>query len=167
MAEKNNEDKDKNKIFAVIVILIAAGAVLFFLANAKSYNSGTNTGGGSVETETPAEEVSITSQEWIWLNTQFNDNSTVEPSTPGAFTATFTEEGTLAVTTDCNNGNGSYEVGEGNTLTFGPMASTRKFCENSNEQDYFAQFQEVQSYLIEDGRLILILNFDSGSMIFE
>lgn len=167
MAEKNKvtkdkKDKDKNKILAVIGVLIIAGAVLFFLVNSKSYDSG-----GDAGVEVPVEEASLTSREWTWTNTQYNDDSTVEPSTAGAFTANFQEDGTLSVTTDCNNGTGSYEEGEGNTLIIGPMAATRKFCESSNEQDYFAQINEVESYLIQDGKLILQLPLDSGSMIFE
>lgn len=37
---------------------------------------------------------------------------------------TFIDDQQFSVTTDCNNGSGSYTL-DGNNLTFGPIATTR------------------------------------------
>jgi heat shock protein HslJ len=43
-------------------------------------------------------------------------------------TLVFGDDGTVGVDTGCNSGSGTVEVGDG-TLTFGPLATTLRFCE--------------------------------------
>jgi heat shock protein HslJ len=43
-------------------------------------------------------------------------------------TLAFFDDGTVALDTGCNSGGGDVEVGDG-TLTFGPLATTLRFCE--------------------------------------
>jgi len=84
-----------------------------------------------------------------------------------AFTLTFQPDMVVLATTDCNNGNGTYELGPDNALTFGPMATTMMFCEGSSETDFYQGLSNVGTYQIENGQLWLMLKMDSGTMIFE
>ena len=165
--EKAEKNKDQNKILAVIAVLIVAAVILIFISFIKSQNTQVvEEENIPIETEMIADE-QLTSQEWTWVNTQMNDGAQTVPSTDGAFTLTFQDDGRVTATTDCNNGNGSYELGPDNSITFGPMASTMMFCEDSSEQEYFQQLNEVGSYKIQDGQLWLMLKLDSGTMTFE
>ena len=171
MAEKSKseENKDKNKILTVIGVLVVAAAILIVLSFSKSTGSSQTENGQSDISQTPVEEngENLTSREWTWINTQMNDDSTTTPSTKGAFTLTFQEDGRVLATTDCNSGNGSYELGPDNSITFGPMATTMMFCEGSSEPEFYQQLSNVGSYVIQDGQLWLMLKFDSGTMVFE
>ena len=104
--------------------------------------------------------------EWLWVKTVMNDDHTIVPVQPDTFTITFTENGKLTGKTDCNSYIGEYEV-EGNKITIDRIGSTRMFCEDSQEDDFLDQLRNVDSYFINgEGNLILLLKFDSGSMIF-
>jgi heat shock protein HslJ len=166
MPEKSKNEQDKNKILAVIGVLIVAAVILIVLSFSKSQNP------VIVEdvtlTEPPvAVDEQLTSQKWTWVNTQMNDGSESVPSTQGAFTLTFQEDGKVIATTDCNNGNGTYKLGPDNTIEFGPMASTMMYCEGSSETDFYKQIAEVGSYKLENDQLWLMIKYDSGTMIFE
>ena len=173
MAEekKAEKSKDKNKILLVIGALAIAALVLVFISFTDSQNDPLvkDNSNSTVDTEAPqASEAPLTSQEWTWVNTLMNDGSQFLPSTEGAFTLTFQDDGRVIAATDCNGGNGSYELGADSSLTFGPMATTMMFCEESAETQFFQDLNNIGSYMIdENGNLVLMLKFDSGSMIFE
>ena len=84
-----------------------------------------------------------------------------------AFTISFNKDGRVVGTTDCNNFMGGFTV-DGSKLSFGPLASTMMFCQDSQELEFTKLISETKSYLItDDGKLALELPFDSGSVIFE
>ena len=127
---------------------------------------------GTIE---PSEINSISAQEhpellanmWQWQTTQYNNDTEIMPLDTDAFVASFNDEGQFSSSTDCNQTFGSYEVGSNNSLSFGPLASTLMFCENSQEMEYGNMLSEITSYMIaENGNLVLMLKYDSGSMIF-
>lgn len=106
-------------------------------------------------------------QTWAWVKTQYNNDAELTPNQAEAFTLSFTEDGTVSATTDCNSMNGTYEL-EGNQITFGPMAMTRMFCPESQEQDFAKILSETQSYFFTiKGELVLELKYDTGSAIFR
>lgn len=117
-----------------------------------------------METQQPAE---ITGQTWHWVKTQMNDDTLITPAQSGAFTINFAADGRVYGTTDCNNFTGSYTL-EGDTLTFGALASTKKFCPNAQEGAFLAALGQVQGLLLDESQnqLALLLAYDSGSMIF-
>lgn len=170
MAEKpkTKNNKELKKILIVIGVVIIAAAFFLFISKSKTTDSMPDN--GVVISEVPmSDEEKLTSKTWTWVNSTYNDGSSSVPSTEGSFTADFLAENRFSAGTDCNTGNTTYELGEDNMLTInGPFASTLMFCEGSNEAEYFQQLQEVQSYMIdEEGNLILMFKFDSGSMVFE
>lgn len=176
MAKENKEkvvkteaEKKKQKNFIVlfaIAVLIGAGA--YYFMNSKNMNSSTppqDDSSKSVNQDSSAP--TLTSKKWTWVNTKMSDGAETLPSDPAAFTLTFQDDMRVLATTDCNNGNGSYELGPDNSLTFGPMATTMMFCEGSSQDAYFQQINNIGSYNIENGQLWLMLKFDSGTMVFE
>jgi heat shock protein HslJ len=106
-------------------------------------------------------------REWIWVKTVMNDDNTITPVQSDAFQIKFKENGKFTGKTDCNSYFGEYEV-EGNKITVDITGSTRMFCEDSQEDDFLDQLRNVDNYFINgEGNLILLLKFDSGSMIFS
>ena len=109
----------------------------------------------------------LQSKTWTWERTIYNNDTVETPNEPEAFTLTFTDDGQVQVTTDCNNMSGSYRVEE-HRIEFGQMASTRMYCEGSQEDLFGGMLANVTSYFIDDeGRLILELKYDSGSVILQ
>lgn len=109
----------------------------------------------------------ITHRKWQWLQTQMSDDKLVAPRQVEAFTLVLREDGVVMGTSDCNRFSGAYRS-TGNKLSFGNMAATRMYCENSQEADFLKQLGAVDSYFIDgEGRLVLQLKFDSGSMLFR
>lgn len=109
----------------------------------------------------------LTSSVWVWEKTQMNDDSVRLPSTAGAFTITFLSDGTLTGTTDCNGFFGQYSIKEA-TVTFGPFGSTMMYCDGSSEQVFMRDIESSNRvFFTEAGNLVLLLPYDSGSIIFE
>lgn len=103
---------------------------------------------------------------WVWQQTLAN-GQTSEPSTPDAFILIFSPDGHITVATDCNSGSGAFLVGPGQQLSMPVIATTRKFCQGSNEGDFYAQLGLVESYsLTADGVLELHLGGEGGTMDF-
>jgi heat shock protein HslJ len=103
---------------------------------------------------------------WVWQQTVANGQTT-DPSTPGAFILIFSADGKITVATDCNSGFGAFQVGPQQALSMPVIATTKKFCEGSNEGDFYAQLGIVDSYsLTADGVLELHLGGEGGTMDF-
>ena len=95
-----------------------------------------------------------------------NNGDVTTPKEIETFSLIFNEEGKIAITTDCNSYNGSYEI-VNDKLLLGPLMSTRMHCEDSQEDIFINFINAVDSLLIsDDQKLILMLKFDSGSLIF-
>jgi len=80
-------------------------------------------------------------------------------------TATFTN-GTLSGSAGCNNFTASYQA-EGNRLTIGPAATTRKHCAEPDgimqqEQEYLDALARVRTYTLKTG--LLELRDENGSL---
>lgn len=104
---------------------------------------------------------------WVWLRTVANGQVT-DPSTPGAFTLTFNELAYASMETDCNSGQGSFVISPQLGLSLPLVATTQMFCEGSNEGDFYAQLDLVESYSITaDGVLELYLGGEGGTMEFS
>ena len=64
---------------------------------------------------------------WVLSGTVANEAVTVSAVDAEA-SMTIADDGTVAIETGCNTGSGSVEVGD-DTLTFGPIATTRMACD--------------------------------------
>jgi len=119
------------------------------------------------EGEADPARMKLSMKTWYWVQTSYNDDSVHSPADADVFSLTFQPDGTLLVTTDCNNMRGNYRV-EDNRLMFAQMISTRMYCEDSQEQLFAKMLHSVNSYFFTShGKLVLELKYDSGSMIFQ
>lgn len=120
----------------------------------------------NIPTEIPAHTLAGTT--WEWIETGYSNDEIITPADSGMFTVTFSNDMSFSSTTDCNTIGGSYTTNETN-IDFGPLFATKKAClEETLETTYANMFGEVSSYMItEDGRLVLMLKYDTGSMIFN
>jgi heat shock protein HslJ len=86
---------------------------------------------------------------------------------PENYTLILKTDGTLNIQADCNMVGGSYTL-EDNSLTIELGPSTMAFCgEQSLDQQYLTLLDSVDSYAIEDGRLVLNLKDNAGRMTFD
>jgi len=120
----------------------------------------------SSENEKSNQRQKITNKSWKWIKTKMNNDEIITPKKQDTFVMTLSEDEKINGTTDCNNFFGSYEISD-NKLSIGPLATTRKFCENSQEDDFLKSLKDVSGYSLDNGKLILEIKMDSGVMIFE
>lgn len=151
----------KNIILAILGIGFMVLVVMIF---GKDQNQETQTGG--MITNGPV--LALSESVWVWDKTLMNDDTTIIPQKSGAFSISFTKDGNVSGTTDCNGFSGTYTLSGEGVITFGPIASTKMFCEGSQEQvflNYLSTEQRV--FFDEAGNLVLLLPYDSGSIIFK
>jgi heat shock protein HslJ len=120
------------------------------------------------EGEADPDRMTLQMHPWKWIKTAFNDDSVKQPRMPGAFTLTFSDDGRVSGTTDCNSFQGKVTV-EKHRMRFDEnMAMTRMFCAGSQETAFMRMLQDVQSFFFtSQGQLIMELKYDSGSMFFK
>lgn len=112
-------------------------------------------------------EISLFGRSWKWKKTIMNNGKSTVPNNEDAFSLFFGDDGKIFITTDCNTFSGIHKISD-NKLTLGPLKSTRKFCEESQEDIFIKSLNEVDTWFInEKQQLILQLKFDSGSIIFS
>jgi heat shock protein HslJ len=102
---------------------------------------------------------------WNWEKSEYANDTKIEPRDKTKFKLTFKTDSSFESSTDCNSLSGDYYVA-GNELKLGSMMSTLAFCEGSLEAEYINDLEEIYTYMLEEGRLILTLPIDSGNMQF-
>ena len=73
-------------------------------------------------------------------------------------TAVFGDDGRVTGSGGCNNYRATFTVADPDGLTFGPVAATKKACQdevNTVEQQYFAALEKVATYTIDGDTLTL------------
>ena len=104
---------------------------------------------------------------WRWIRTATADGADTVPREEGVFTLTFSRDGTFAATTDCNNMRGAYSTTD-TSITFGEIASTRMFCEGSQEPEFASFLTRARAYRFTSrGELLLILESNGGPVVFR
>lgn len=92
---------------------------------------------------------------WQWVGATYADGSTVAPKTVGDFVMTFSSSGGVSFDTDCNSMSSSFEAYSGG-LTFGPIASTKMYCEGSKETEFAQLISDTKTYrFTAKGELVL------------
>ena len=98
-----------------------------------------------------------------WVVTDVQAGSTVSTVPAGATAALTFDGGTVAVEAGCNSGSGSYTV-DGDTITFGPIATTMMLCPDdvmALETAVLAVLQGDATYAI-DGDSLRLVNEPNG-----
>jgi heat shock protein HslJ len=115
--------------------------------------------------EVAADITGITWRWWGLVETD-PDAQSVVPN-PENYTLTLQPDGTLNIKADCNMVGGSYTL-EGDALTIALGPSTMAYCgDESLDQQYLESLGSVESYAVEDGRLVMYLTGGVGKMILE
>ncbi|MGW8251418.1 MAG: META domain-containing protein [Anaerolineales bacterium] len=92
-------------------------------------------------TSTPGDTITGIVWQWTGVTNQSTNETTTIPS-PGNYTITFNEDGTLNGTADCNSFSGTYSQENGFSITLG--ATTMAFCgEASLDQQYLTLLGSV------------------------
>ncbi len=119
------------------------------------------------EGEADPSRMTLGMKQWNWESTQYSDDKIVKPLKEGKFTLTLRSDNTFSATTDCNGVGGGYTVKD-NQITFDKMMSTMMYCDGSQESEFTKMLAETQSYMFTSkGELVLMLKYDSGSVIFR
>jgi heat shock protein HslJ len=115
----------------------------------------------------PAEvgEKSALNATWKWVENE--GESTFTPNQKDAFTLTFEVDGGVSGTTDCNSFSGAYDVVADGSLSFGPQASTKMFCDGSQETEFSESLRRVTSYAVSGETLVLVIADGETRMVFE
>ena len=103
-------------------------------------------------TEATSTEPTLTGT-WIWDSSTIAGES-ISPTSTSDFTLTFSTSGTISGTTDCNNFSGSYTA-TGTTITIGPLAMTKMFCEGSLEREFTAPLTDEVTFSLTATTLTL------------
>jgi len=91
-----------------------------------------------------------------WVVEEMNvDGATTAPA-DGVTSYAIFEDGAIAGGAGCNNYNGAYTT-DGSSMTIGPVAATRMFCEGAMDQEtaYFILLDQVDSYKVSGNDLTL------------
>lgn len=119
------------------------------------------------EGEADSNKMTLYMKTWDWIKTLYNDDKIITPKIADKFSITFKKDGTFSARTDCNGIGGNYSINK-NNITFGPMMSTLMYCEGSQEYVFRKMLTETSSYMFTSkGELVLLLKYDSGSVIFK
>ncbi len=119
------------------------------------------------EGEADTNKMTLYMKEWKWVKTSYDGDREIFPTKKDSFLATFTDEGKVSFQTDCNTMNAEYTT-IADTMSFGPIASTKMFCEGSQETDFGGMLNDVERYAFTSrGELILSLKKNGGSMLFR
>ncbi|MDA3802875.1 MAG: META domain-containing protein [Patescibacteria group bacterium] len=126
------------------------------------------------ENNNPVDEVNqgenqaevLVGHDWTWIKTTKGEE-VITPTKKNAFVINFNEDMSVSGTTDCNGFFGDYMTEE-DEIEFGPLASTMMYCENSQENQFTADLDMVESFYIgEDGNLFLNLEDSEGVIEFQ
>ena len=104
---------------------------------------------------------------WNWED--FIDNTgaqNVKVADPANYTVTFAEDGTVAMKADCNQAAGTFSLDGSNlAVSVGPVTLAMCSAESLGEQ-FLVNLTSVATVSVEDGKLLLDLMADGGTMIF-
>jgi len=119
------------------------------------------------EGEADPSRMSLDMHRWTWVKLTRADGREEVPADAAAFRLEFQAEGRFTATTDCNTLAGTY-VAEGTRLGFGEFASTRMYCEGSQEAWFSELLTTATGYRFTGkGELVITLDTGRGYMTFR
>lgn len=102
---------------------------------------------------------------WQWQRSTDADGTVTEAKDPARFVLTFNADGTFSSTSDCNALRGTLALDE-EIVSMGAIASTKMFCEGSQEDAYRRDLELVASGRVTGDTLTLVQIKDAGTMTF-
>jgi heat shock protein HslJ len=105
----------------------------------------------------PATAASLTGTAWVATGISNGKQAVSSPIADTTVTAQFADDGTVSGSSGCNTYSGPYKV-QGETITIGPLATTKKLCEadvNEQETAYLAALEAATRFSTRQGALEL------------
>lgn len=104
---------------------------------------------------------------WVWIGSVDSKDEAILPDDPYQFELIFETQGKLNSTTDCNTISGSYITNE-ESISIGPLASTKMACEGTTlEAIYANQLASASTYTIDGSVLRIDMIKGAGIMTFN
>ena len=107
--------------------------------------------------------------QWQWAQlTETEPASQSMVPDPENYVLVLSDDGSAILKADCNTVHWTYTV-EGNTISFNTLGpATLAFCgEDSSDQIFLAKLGMGGTWRVENGRLVLELNENAGTMVFD
>jgi heat shock protein HslJ len=104
--------------------------------------------------------------QWAQLTETEPASQSVVPD-PENYVLVLTDDGSAILKADCNMVHWTYTI-EGDTISFNTLGpATLAYCgEDSSDQIFLAKLGMGGTWRVEDGRLVLELNENAGTMVF-
>lgn len=129
-----------------------------------NFNDGGPFSGTDIGTTAPPADNPLAAAPWSWVH--FRD-AKQDYDVSGNYAIIFNNDGTVAVTADCNNGSGSYRLHEDNGLTISVSAITMAACPTGSLGGSFVEYlNQAGSYAVNNDILTIELMADGGTMTF-
>jgi heat shock protein HslJ len=105
--------------------------------------------------------------QWAQLTETEPASQSVVPD-PENYVMVLNDDGSAVLKADCNTVHWTYTI-EGDTISFNTLGpGTLAFCgEDSSDQVFLAKLGMGGTWSVEDGRLVLELNENAGTMVFD
>lgn len=110
----------------------------------------------------------LTETDWQWTQLETTEGDTITMvSNPEDFVLRLNADETVGITADCNVVNGTHTV-DGSSLSIELGISTMAYCgDDSLDELFLNSLSAADSFIIENGKLKIILNDGAGTMTFE
>jgi heat shock protein HslJ len=146
------------------LVMAQESTYLNALGEAKTYTVKGNElslfdSGGSTLAVYDAQTQDLSGTSWNVISYNNGKQAVTSVMIGSSLTADFGSDGTLSGNSGCNTYSGAYKL-NGAQITVGPLASTKKFCNDpagvmDQESQYLAALQSAASYLVEGNTLEL------------
>ena len=111
---------------------------------------------------------SLTQGVWLWVRTQYSDDSVVQSRNPNQYTLAFMDDGRVAIRADCNTGSATYTTDGTGGLTIQPGIMTLAACPPGSQDTVFLRdLMQTATYVFDGPQLVLNMRLDSGNMYFS
>jgi heat shock protein HslJ len=115
-----------------------------------------------------AAAASLTGVVWKLAEIRIGGGARVAPHGGASYTLEFGAGGDLAVEADCNRGQGAWSSSAPGRLAFDRLAVTLAVCPLGSLHDaYLHELDEVRSYAIQQGELLLTTSGERTVLRFE
>lgn len=103
---------------------------------------------------------------WIWMKTVHSDGKVISPLETARFVVTFSEDGSINGSTDCNGFSGEYKLTD-DSLLISPLMSTMMACEDSQEGEFTSSFSNTERVSFTEEEDLIIHLKDGGAIFFQ
>jgi len=150
------------------IILGFGGALLVIAVIAGFFYFAREPGIRPEQNETVSDPQMLLIPRWFLASLRLNDIAVEIPAGQQEMTLQFENGGQANGTGGCNSFGVTYQADYDGSLSFGPIASTRMFCEGMMEQEnvYFEALSRVAQFRIAEGKLFMTSADGQTELVF-